>query len=214
MSPHPALCRTLPSHFSLPTSCLYHSRWLYSLPADCRPAARRATLAVRARNVAIGLTSPSRPVTWGAVRKTTSGVLNTVSPSHGEAPAESPNAGPGCERLPAFLRSCWDRCSARGRDAAQQKLRTPDTASSRKVNARGLPSGGSTGFAPTRLRSACLSSRPVLISDETKAQVVVPAPGRVLDATGATHVPGVDVPAPATNGPRLDCSATNRVHYP
>jgi hypothetical protein len=44
-----------------------------------------AVLAARTRTVTGGLTSPARPVTWGGVRKTTSGVLNTVSPSQGEA---------------------------------------------------------------------------------------------------------------------------------
>jgi hypothetical protein len=53
----------------------------------------------------------------------------------GEAPAEPPNADPRCERLPAFLRSSRDRCSARGRDAAQQELRPPGTDSNKKVYA-------------------------------------------------------------------------------
>jgi|GEM_PF-3354221 len=44
-----------------------------------------------------------------------------------EAPAEPPNAGPRCERLPAILRSSGDRRSPRGRDAAQQELRPPGT---------------------------------------------------------------------------------------
>ena len=38
----------------------------------------------------------------------------------GEAPAEPPNAGPRCERLPAILRSSGDRRSPRGRHAAQR----------------------------------------------------------------------------------------------
>jgi hypothetical protein len=53
----------------------------------------------------------------------------------GEAPAEPPNAGPRSDRLPAFLRSSGDRCSARGRDAAQQELRPPGSAFCQKVNA-------------------------------------------------------------------------------
>jgi hypothetical protein len=40
-----------------------------------------AVLAARARTVTGGLTSTARLVTWGTVRKTTSGGLNTVSPS-------------------------------------------------------------------------------------------------------------------------------------
>ncbi|MEY3172306.1 MAG: hypothetical protein RLZZ436_219, partial [Planctomycetota bacterium] len=44
----------------------------------CAPA---VPLPARLRTVTGGLTSPARPVTWGGVRKTTSGVLNTVSPS-------------------------------------------------------------------------------------------------------------------------------------
>jgi hypothetical protein len=55
-----------------------------------------------------------------------------------EAPAEPPNAGPRCERLPAFFRSSRDRCSAPGRDAAQQELRPPGTPSCQRVNAIGL----------------------------------------------------------------------------
>jgi hypothetical protein len=59
----------------------------------------------------------------------------------GEAPAEPPNAGPRSGQLPAFLRSSRDRCSARGRDAAQQELRPPGTDSCQKVNASGLTPG-------------------------------------------------------------------------
>jgi hypothetical protein len=40
-----------------------------------------AVLAARARTVTGGLISTARLVTWGPVRKTTSGVLHTVSPS-------------------------------------------------------------------------------------------------------------------------------------
>jgi len=57
----------------------------------------------------------------------------------GEAPAERPNTGARCERLLAFLRSSRDRCSAQGRDAAQQELRTPGTAFRQKVKAIRLP---------------------------------------------------------------------------
>jgi Flp pilus assembly protein protease CpaA len=55
----------------------------------------------------------------------------------GEAPAEPPDAGPRCERLPACLRS--------GRDAAQQELRPPGTASCQLADAIGrqLPDGRS-----------------------------------------------------------------------
>jgi hypothetical protein len=60
-----------------------------------------------------------------------------VKTRDGEAPAEPPNAGPRCERLPAFSRSSRDRCSARGRDVAQQELRPPGAACCRKVNAIG-----------------------------------------------------------------------------
>ena len=45
-----------------------------------------ADLATRARTVTGGLTSPARLVTWGPVRKTTSGVLYTVSPSQPRPP--------------------------------------------------------------------------------------------------------------------------------
>jgi hypothetical protein len=44
-----------------------------------------AFLATRARNVTGGLTSPARLVTVGRIQSTKSGVLNTVSPSQGEA---------------------------------------------------------------------------------------------------------------------------------
>ena len=67
-----------------------------------------------------------------------------------EAPAEPPNAGPRCERLPTFLRSRSNRCSARGRDAAQQELRPPGTASCQKVNAIGLPAA-----VPVELHTDC-----------------------------------------------------------
>jgi hypothetical protein len=60
----------------------------------------------------------------------------------GEAPAEPPNAGPRSDRLPAFLRSSGDRCSARGRDPAQQELRPPGTDSCQKVNAIGREPNG------------------------------------------------------------------------
>ena len=63
----------------------------------------------------------------------------------GEAPAEPPNAGPRCERLPAILRSSGDRRNPRGRDAAQQELRPPVTHPGRK--SRPL---GSRPMAPVR----------------------------------------------------------------
>ena len=59
-----------------------------------------AVLATRARTVTGGLTSPARLVTWGPVRKTTSGVLYTVSPSHAEPP-ENPGLLSASETLEA-----------------------------------------------------------------------------------------------------------------
>ncbi len=50
-----------------------------------------------------------------------------VQTREGEAPAEPPHAGPRCEQLPVFLWSSSVRRKARGRDAAQQKLRPPGT---------------------------------------------------------------------------------------
>jgi hypothetical protein len=55
----------------------------------------------------------------------------------GEAFAERPNGGPRVSDCRRFCGSCRGRCSFRGRDAAQQELRPPDTVSCRKVNAIG-----------------------------------------------------------------------------
>jgi hypothetical protein len=66
-----------------------------------------------------------------------------------EAPAEPPNAGPRCERLPAILLSSRDRCSACARDAAQQELRAPGTATCQKINAIGL-TPVATEYGPIR----------------------------------------------------------------
>jgi hypothetical protein len=63
--------------------------------------------------------------------------VRRVKTREGEAPAEPPNAGPRCEQLRAFLRSSRERCSVRGRDAAQQELRPPGTDRWQKVNAIG-----------------------------------------------------------------------------
>jgi hypothetical protein len=69
-------------------------------------------------------------------------VKRRVKAWEGEAPAELPNAGPRSERLPAFSWSSRDRCSARGRDAAQQELRPPGTASSHNADALGRQPAG------------------------------------------------------------------------
>jgi hypothetical protein len=83
-----------------------------------------------------------------------------VSPSQGEAPAEPPNAGPRSDRLPAFLRSSGDRCSARGRDAAQQELRPPGSAFCQKVKAVGRKSGGKVPVEPRTTAPQCRGSGP------------------------------------------------------
>ncbi len=70
----------------------------------------------------------------------------------GEAPAEPPHAGPRYERLPAILQSSRDRCSARGRDAAQQELRPPGSAFCQKVNASGLTPGNHLRQTQARVR--------------------------------------------------------------
>ena len=62
-----------------------------------------------------------------------------VETREGEAPAEPQHAGPLCNPSPAFLRSSGNRRSAPGRDAAQQELRPPGTASCQKVNSIAVP---------------------------------------------------------------------------
>ena len=94
------------------------------------------------RTVTGGLTSPARLAPVERIQGTKSGILPTVSPSQGEAPPEPPNAGPGYERLPAFLRSSGDRRNPRGRDAAQPELRPPGTPSCQKVRAIGRQPAG------------------------------------------------------------------------
>ena len=61
-------------------------------------------------------TSHGVEVLWNPVNR-------RVKTREGEAPAEPPNAGPRCKRLPAILRSSGDCRGPRGRDAAQQELR-------------------------------------------------------------------------------------------
>jgi hypothetical protein len=69
-------------------------------------------------------------------------VNRRVKTRESEAPAEPRNAGARCGRLPAFLRSSRDRCSAREGDAAQQELRPPGTDSCQKFNAIRLAPNG------------------------------------------------------------------------
>jgi hypothetical protein len=70
----------------------------------CGPGlAPAAMLAARARTVTGGLTSPARPVTGGGVRKTTSGVLNTVSPFQ-VWPADAPSRH---EQVPTIRKDCF-----------------------------------------------------------------------------------------------------------
>jgi hypothetical protein len=78
-----------------------------------------------------GLTSPARPVMGGGVRKTTCGVLSTVSSSRGEAPAESWNAVCVVKVGLSFHRATDGRSSAWTGAAAQQELRRPDAPDTR-----------------------------------------------------------------------------------
>jgi hypothetical protein len=81
-----------------------------------------------------GRRSNSVEVLWNPVNR-------RVKTWESEAPAELPHAGLHCEQLPVLLRSNRDRCSVRGRDAAQQELRPPGTSSCQKVNAIGRRAG-------------------------------------------------------------------------
>jgi hypothetical protein len=124
-----------------------------STPLGCRPAAQGATqrtggsprlrFAPKVRALASALAGPfARGLPPGGIEVLWSPLKRRVKTWEGEAPAEPPNAGPRCERLPAFSRSSRDRCNARSRDAAQQELRPPGTASSHKVNAIGRQPAG------------------------------------------------------------------------
>jgi len=107
------------------------------------------------------------------------------------------NLHPGEKHSRFFLDNRTHTQTAQRQHAAAPLRRVPGDAHSL------VPRSLCIARRPTSLR-LLTCSRLVLNSDETKAQVVVPVLGRVLVATGATHVPGVVVPAPAANGPRLD----------
>jgi hypothetical protein len=123
---------------------------------------------------------------FGEVRASRSSSLRMAAAKtrESEAPAELLNSGPRRELLPAFLRNSRERCSAHGRDAAQQELRPPGTASCQKVNMIGLTDCGRANWPPCLVSGCvqlpdrsglsdkrqfrCLESYPVRVGDDGK----------------------------------------------
>jgi hypothetical protein len=86
-----------------------------------------AVLATRARNVTGGLTSPARLVTVGRIQGMKSGVLHTVSPSQGEAPAEPHPCRERCTEPCCSIKTPAIAHSRDQRSVARQEPRTPES---------------------------------------------------------------------------------------
>ncbi|MEY3173726.1 MAG: hypothetical protein RLZZ436_1640, partial [Planctomycetota bacterium] len=115
----------------------------------------------RARTVTGGLTSPARPVMGGGVRKTTSGVLNTVSPSQLRPPrtascqkANAIGQKPyGLEVLRSTAKKRVRRGTANAGEVGSQKWSAPESTQTAKCG--NTPRFNEHTAAPELLTSYC-----------------------------------------------------------